>query len=243
MTIFLFLPLLQFVCIFDYDLLFLQEKPDMLKDIINERIELSIATQAEIAQSVGTTPAQISLYLRGKASLNNDALENCLNELNINVETYHNRYVLAKEIACILKKENISSNEILNITRDELIEITDKKELRFLIDVSADELKDIVSSNIIDYESTYPFFRVLVSHIMNLGENPSPKISALSFDKITTQLPTLSNMLANIPVIGALAGSSIIKVGRLMEDAYKNFGKKGGFLSPLLSLTYESLKK
>lgn len=243
MTIFPFLPLLQFACIFDYDFLFLQEKSDMLKDIINERIELSIATQAEIAQSVGTTPAQISLYLRGKASLNNDALENCLTELNINVETYHNRYVLAKEIANILKQQNISSDEILNITRDELIEITNKKELRYLVDVTADELKDVVSSNIIDYESTYPFFRVLVSHIMNLGENPSPKISALSFDKITTQLPTLSNMLANIPVIGALAGSSIIKVGRLMEDAYKNFGKKGGFLSPLLSLTYESLKK
>ena len=104
----------------------------MLKDIINERIELSIATQAEIAQSVGTTPAQISLYLRGKASLNNDALENCLTELNINVETYHNRYVLAKEIAYILKKQNISSSEILNITKDELIEITNKKELRFL---------------------------------------------------------------------------------------------------------------
>lgn len=243
MTIFPFLSLLQFACIFDYDFLFLQEKSDMLKDIINERIELSIATQAEIAQSVGTTPAQISLYLRGKASLNNDALENCLTELNINVETYHNRYVLAKEIANILKQQNISSDEILNITRNELIEITNKKELRYLVDVTADELKDIVSSNIIDYESTYPFFRVLVSHIMNLGENPSPKISALSFDKITTQLPTLSNMLANIPVIGALAGSSIIKVGRLMEDAYKNFGKKGGFLSPLLSLTYESLKK
>lgn len=218
------------------------KKNDMLRDIINERIELSIATQADIAQSIGTTPAQISLYLRGKASLNNEALEKCITELNVNVETYHARYALAKRIAVILKKENISSQELLNITKEELIEITKIESLKFLMDVTAEELKDIVSSNIIDYESTYPFFRVLVCHIMNIGENPTPKTSALSFDKLTASLPSLANMLSNIPILGAIASSSIIKVSRLMEDAYKNFDRKGGLLSPLLSLTYESLK-
>lgn len=115
----------------------------MLRDIINERIELSIATQADIAQSIGTTPAQISLYLRGKASLNNEALEKCITELNVNVEIYHARYALAKRIAVILKKENISSEELLNITKEELIEITKIESLKFLMDVTAEELKDI----------------------------------------------------------------------------------------------------
>ena len=47
---------------------------NMLRQIVQERIHLAGISQAKVAEEIQSTPTQLSLYLRGEASLNNESL-------------------------------------------------------------------------------------------------------------------------------------------------------------------------
>lgn len=213
----------------------------MLYKIIQERILLAGTTQAKVAETIGATPAQFSLYLRGKAALNNESIENCLTALDINVEVYHKRLLFAKEVAEELSNYNLNDSELLTMTKSKMKSLLSKDKgrlLHYLIEVDDFEFKEIVESGIIDYEGTFSFFRILVAHIIQLGEKPTPKVTVKS----------LSSLLCALPVVGgAFAIAAPISMGLLGASSLGyvafNIFKKNTFLSPLLSLTYQSLKK
>lgn len=214
-----------------------------LRDVIQDRIALTGVSQAKLSETICTTPAQLSLYLRGKASLNNEALESLISALDINVASYNKRFQLAKDIAHFFNVEKIPMNVVLKMKHEDMILTTGKAELKYLVDVNAEEFKYIVASGIIDFEGTYPFFRVMVAQLMNVGEKPTAKTITESILEVAKKIPSINQLFKVIPFVGAYAGTSMYVTGKLAESAINIFGKQVGFLAPLLSLTLHSLEE
>ena len=162
-----------------------------LRDVIQDRIALTGVSQAKLSETISTTPAQLSLYLRGKASLNNEALESLISALDINVASYNKRFQLAKDIAHFFNVEKVPMNVVLKMKHEDMILTTGKAELKYLVDVNAEEFKYIVASGIIDFEGTYPFFRVMVAQLMNVGEKPTAKTITESILEVAKKLETI----------------------------------------------------
>ena len=206
----------------------------MLHKIIQERIFLAGISQAKVAEEIHTTPIQLSLYLRGEASLNNKSLERCI----ININVYHNRFEMAKIVASQMIKSKIPIEEVMNLSKIQMINITGIEDLDTLLDVDASTLERIIKCGLVDYEGTYPFFRMMVAHIMQLGDKATTK-------KAMNSWITLSSITNSIDKTNLLLGiaSGVLVLGTLMQAAITILGKSGGLLSPLLSLTINSLSK
>ena len=208
----------------------------MLHKIIQERIFLAGISQAKVAEEIHTTPIQLSLYLRGEASLNNKSLERCIEVLDININVYHNRFEMAKIVASQMIKSKIQI--VMNLSKIQMINITGIEDLDTLLDVDASTLERIIKCGLVDYEGTYPFFRMMVAHIMQLGDKATTK-------KAMNSWITLSSITNSIDKTNLLLGiaSGVLVLGTLMQAAITILGKSGGLLSPLLSLTINSLSK
>ena len=118
------------------------------------------------------------------------------------------------------------------MTKQQLIELSGKEELDSLPDMDADRLEKLIKSGLVDYEGTYPFFRMTVAHLMQMGEKPTPKKT----------IGSLSAMGLLLGPVGCFA-AGVIGLGILMQGAVSVLGKNGGRLSPLLTLTMNSLTK
>lgn len=210
----------------------------MLHKIIQERIFLAGISQAKVAEEIHTTPIQLSLYLRGEASLNNKSLERCIEVLDININVYHNRFEMAKIVASQMIKSKIPIEEVMNLSKIQMINITGIEDLDTLLDVDASTLERIIKCGLVDYEGTYPFFRMMVAHIMQLVDKATTK-------KAMNSWITLSSITNSIDKTNLLLGiaSGVLVLGTLMQAAITILGKSGGLLSPLLSLTINSLSK
>lgn len=86
---------------------------------------------------------------------------------------YSKRNTLAKEVASLLKSKNVSSIE--NWTKQDLAVFTQNNAIALLFDVQTkEEYMALEKSGIIDVESTFPFFKALVSYYMTLdAEKPT----------------------------------------------------------------------
>ena len=208
---------------------------NMLRQIVQERIHLAGISQAKVAEEIQSTPTQLSLYLRGEASLNNESLERCIEILDININTYHKRYEIAKKIATQFSEKNISVEAIMSMDKKMMIHLTGIEAIDTLLDVSTSELEKMIKYGLVDYESTYPFFRIMVAHIMQLGDKVTSKKAMNSW--IT--LSNTTNAIGKGTLLGIAGG--VFVLGALMQAAITLLGKSGGLLSPLLSLTVHSL--
>ena len=213
----------------------------MLHQIIKERINIWGLSQVQVANSINTTPSQFGLYLRGEASLKNESLEKCLQILDINVETYHYRYQLAKEIAEIFLKREITSQAVLAMSKDQMVSTTGRKEVATLIDVNETELKAIIDAKLVDYESTYPHFRLMVAHLMNIGSKITVNKSSLSFCKLANDVDAFSLLS-----LGGLIGGALLS-GPMLLGAFTNVASKllmkTTFMAPWTLLSLLSLKR
>ena len=143
--------------------------------VIKSRLEIMGMSQAYFAKTINTTPTQMSIFLREKGSLTTERLNKSFDELGINISVYNKRNELAKEVAAQLIDKNVSS--IDNWDKDFLSKFSGKTAILQLIDVkSKEEFLEIERCGIIDLESTYPFFKALVTYYMML-ENDNPTAS------------------------------------------------------------------
>lgn len=142
-------------------------------ETIRTRLELMGMSQAQFAECVSATPAQMSIFLREKGSLSIESLNKSLDLVGVNLSLYSKRNELAKEVASYLIDKNVSS--IDNWTKEDLISITQKKEISVFFDVQkVEEFIEIEKSGIIDVESTFQYFKALVSYYMSLdGVKPT----------------------------------------------------------------------
>lgn len=136
-----------------------------LVEIIQTRLDSTGMSQAQFAECVSATPSQMSIFLREKGALSIECLNKSLDLLGINLSLYSKRNSLAQEVASLLKSKNVSSIE--NWTKQDLAVFTQKEAISFLFDVQTkEEYIELEKSGIIDIESTFPFFKALVSYFM-----------------------------------------------------------------------------
>ena len=142
-------------------------------ETIQTRLESMGMSQAQFAECVSATPSQMSTFLREKGSLSTGCLNKSLDLVGVNLSLYSKRNSLAKEVASLLKSKNVSSIE--NWTKQDLAVFTQHEAISLLFDVqSKEEYIKLEKSGIIDVESTFPFFKALVSYYMTLdGEKPT----------------------------------------------------------------------
>lgn len=160
-----------FVCFFGTNILTLYNKYYIMStniaEIIQKRLESMGMSQAQFAECVSATPAQMSIFLRGKGTLSIDCLNKSLDLVGINLSLYSERLMRAQEVAKYLIKKNVTS--IDNWTKNDLAIFTQQKSISLLFDVkSEEEYVEIEKSGIIDIESTFPYFKALVSYYMSL---------------------------------------------------------------------------
>lgn len=142
-------------------------------ETIQTRLESMGMSQAQFAECVSATPAQMSIFLRGKGSLSIDCLNKSLDLVGVNLSLYSKRNSLAKQVAVYLQSKNVSS--IDNWTKSDLSTFTQNKEIDLFFDIQAEDTYiEIEKSGIIDIESTFPYFKALVSYYMQLdGSKPT----------------------------------------------------------------------
>lgn len=141
------------------------ENDILILNLIKSRLRLIDISQSRLASIIGTSPTQLGLFLQRKGSLPKKSFIELLKIIGIDFFMYRKRTEFAKEIANYLVLKGITN--IDNWTKEQLAQFTKKKTILFLIDVkSVEEYKELMSSDIIDMESTYPYFMALVSYYM-----------------------------------------------------------------------------
>lgn len=183
-------------------------------ETIQARLECMGISQAQFAECVSATPAQMSIFLREKGSLSTECLNKCLNLIGIDLSLYSKRNKLAKEVALYLLSKNVTS--IDNWSKEDLALFTQKKSISLLFDIKSEkELMEMKQSGIIDIESTFPYFKALVSyHMLLKGEKTtaSQADQALSIllNKIDTTKDNILSSLTKFGLISLLSPASSI---------------------------------
>ena len=121
-------------------------------ETIQSRLESMGMSQAQFAECVSATPAQMSIFLREKGTLSIEALNKSLDLVGINLSVYSKRNDLAKEVASFLLSKNVTS--IDNWTKTDLSLFAQKQSISLLFDVKDEEdYIEMERSGIIDIES------------------------------------------------------------------------------------------
>ncbi len=206
-------------------------------ETIQIRLDSMGMSQAQFAECVSATPSQMSIFLREKGSLSIECLNKSLDLVGVNLSLYSKRNSLAKEVASLLKSKNVSSIE--NWTKQDLVVFTKKEAIALLFDVQTkEEYIEMEKSGIIDVESTFPFFKALVSYYMTLeGEKPTASSAkqalASLFSVSDSKSPDPIRQFGEIAVgtaLGTFAMSSPI-LGSILSVATLAIGKQVGAFS------------
>lgn len=177
-------------------------------ETIQTRLDSMGMSQAQFAECVSATPAQMSIFLREKGSLSIESLNKSLDLVGVNLSLYSKRNILAKEIASLLKSKNVSSIE--NWTKQELAVFTQNDAVALLFDVQTkEEYIELEKSGIIDVESTFPFFKALVSYYMTLdAEKPTASRAKQALASLFNESSISSS--ESISKIGKIAAGTAI---------------------------------
>lgn len=213
----------------------------MIHEIITYKLKMSGMTQANLARLIETSPTQLGNYLKGQGSLTEKSLNKCFDILEINIERYKSIYQVAQNTSEILKKRGIGFDQVMRMTKIEIIHITEIEQIKQFIDVnSEEEYEDIIKYNIIDYQSTFPYFKSMVVYLMNAGEKVTTKSNTTTWTLLFGAL-ALSSVVAGpiglltsgiragisaaIGAVGGVALSNILKEDRPLES-FKELSKK-----------------
>ena len=206
-------------------------------ETIQTRLESMGMSQAQFAECVSATPSQMSIFLREKGSLSIECLNKSLDLVGVNLSLYSKRNTLAKEVASLLKSKNVSSIE--NWTKHDLAVFTQNDAIALLFDVQTkEEYIEIEKSGIIDVESTFPFFKALVSYYMTLdAEKPTASrakqaLASLLNESSGSSPESISKIgkIAAGTAIGAFAVASPI-LGTVLAAATVAISKQVGAFS------------
>ena len=219
-----------------------------IANIILSRLEIMGMSQAQFAECVSATPSQTGIFLKGKGSLSTDSLNKGLDLVGVNLSMYSTRNTLAKEIATFLISKNVSS--IDNWSKLDLSIFCQRKEILLFFDVDSEEQYiNITKSGLIDVESTFPYFKALISYYMKLdGVKPTASKAKHALANLmegcnSTSEHKISNTtgkLATGVAIGALVVSSPI-LGSVLAAASLVVSKQTGAFSLFAKSNAESL--
>lgn len=208
----------------------------MIIEVIKSRMEVVGLTQAKLSEAIDCTPTQLSLFLKGEASLNRTALEKCFEILGISLSTISKRIDLARKTAERLTSYTIEEIALMN--RDKMIQLTGFKDLIALPEVTKEEFEMMISSGIADYESTFQYFKSLVLQFRQLPSKITPKAAATSLNLLASSLIALPFLpfLGIGTVIGAAVGALATRQTSFAKAVNNAWG-------PLLTLTMNMFDK
>lgn len=216
-------------------------------ETIQTRLESMGMSQAQFAECVSATPAQMSIFLRGKGSLSIDCLNKSLDLVGVNLSLYSKRNSLAKQVAVYLQSKNVSS--IDNWTKSDLSTFTQNKEIDLFFDIQTEDTYiEIEKSGIIDIESTFPYFKALVSYYMQLdGSKPTASQAKQALatllntsDDSKNETTNQISKLAAGTALGALTFASPI-LGTVLATASLAVSKQVGAFSLFAKTNKSSL--
>lgn len=148
-----------------------------ITEVITTRLKTMGMSQAQFAECISATPAQVSIFLRKQGSISVDSINKSFDLIGVNVSMYKKRIDFAKEVADFLKKKGIRN--IDSWTKIDLADFTQMKEVLLFHDVQdQNEYISIMTSGLIDYESTFPYFKSLVAYFLNVEESTLTSSSA-----------------------------------------------------------------
>lgn len=216
----------------------------MIEQLIKQRMEIAGVTQGQLAEVSGCTPSQMGLFLKGKASLNRESMDKCIQYVGIDLSIQLKRVETAQLVAKKLK--NIKTSEIEKMTQEEMAEKTGVSSILVLPNVGYDKFIEMVKSGIVDYESTFPYFKSLVLHFSNIGEKATVKSVETSFNSILELVPFVKGVsLSLLGLAGATIGTFLSPLSIAMNKLFEKdvFPKSTiNAWTPLLTITYSLLE-
>ena len=210
-------------------------------ETIQSRLESMGMSQAQFAECVSATPAQMSIFLREKGTLSIEALNKSLDLVGINLSAYSKRNELAKEVASFLLSKNVTS--IDNWSKSDLSLFTQKQSISLLFDVKNEqEYIELEKSGIIDIESTFPYFKALVSYYMSLNcQKPTASQAKQALTSIMTNTNTTEPSITLEKIaVGAVALATPI-LGAVLAAANLASNKQVGAFSLFAKTLHNSL--
>lgn len=211
----------------------------MIVEDIKNRMKLMGITNSQLAEWIGSNPAQLSLFFKNEgASLKIHILQKCLDELGIDTAVYTRRYNLALSVAEKLN-DQYSIEEVSSFSKEMMAKVADNEIILQFIDADATEFAQIKEKGVVDIESTYPFFRTMVLQLMGTGRQ-------LTKSSVNSSLSALASTVGLLSSAGGFAsiswglGAALGSVSIATLNALK--GKKTATF-PLLSITEYMLNK
>ena len=211
----------------------------MIEKVIKDRMEVVGLTQAKLSQQIGCTPTQLSLFLRGNASLNRRSLDMCFRVLGIQFDGTSKRIELARRVAHLL--HNTSLENVSTMNRQAMISQTGLQELYALPEVSECEFEIMVSSGVGDYEATYPYFKTLVLHFMKATNGLTPKKAEIALNTLAATL--IATPLIPVLGIGSIVGAAVGALAMSNKSFSKAIDNAWGPLTTLTINLFKPLKK
>lgn len=188
---------------------------DITKTITN-RIRAMGMSQAQFAECISATPAQVGLFLKHQGSLSTESLNKCFDLIGINLDICSKRLSLAREVAEFLKSKSIAN--IDSWTKDDLSNFTQRPEIRLFFDIKdQQQYIDILSSGVIDIESTFPYLKASIAYFLkvsdsNITSNKAKDALRKLMDEQKNEKTVINRSAATL-AIGAIAATLFPVVG------------------------------
>lgn len=184
----------------------------MIERIIKQRINIIGKTNAEVANAIGCSSTQLGIFLNGKGFLNQKALEKCLELTGINLNLYQHRFDVACEVAQKLINLNVDVSQVVEMSQQEMTSESGVQEVMSFLDVSnGEKFDEIYNNEIVDVESTFPYFKIIVLQLMQSGLKTTPKKAEKALDDLAKIFSNVNFVLMGVSTISFLVGNLFLK--------------------------------
>lgn len=184
----------------------------MIERIIKQRMDLIGKTNAEVANAIGCSSTQLGIFLNGKGFLNQKALEKCLELTGINLNLYQHRFDVACEVAQKLINLNVDVSQAVEMSQQEMTSESGVQEVMSFLDVSnGEKFDEIYNNEIVDVESTFPYFKIIVLQLMQSGLKTTPKKAEKALDDLAKIFSNVNFVLMGVSTISFLVGNLFFK--------------------------------
>jgi len=169
-------------------------------------------TNAEVANAIGCSSTQLGIFLNGKGFLNQKALEKCLELTGINLNLYQHRFDVACEVAQKLINLNVDVSQAVEMSQQEMTSESGVQEVMSFLDVSnGEKFDEIYNNEIVDVESTFPYFKIIVLQLMQSGLKTTPKKAEKALDDLAKIFSNVNFVLMGVSTISFLVGNLFFK--------------------------------
>lgn len=169
-------------------------------------------TNAEVANAIGCSSTQLGIFLNGKGFLNQKALEKCLELTGINLNLYQHRFDVACEVAQKLINLNVDVSQVVEMSQQEMTSESGVQEVMSFLDVSnGEKFDEIYNNEIVDVESTFPYFKIIVLQLMQSGLKTTPKKAEKALDDLAKIFSNVNFVLMGVSTISFLVGNLFLK--------------------------------